>query len=229
MQKHKDGRDSDGALEHGFVQVMAATLTGLLVEVVPRCGEDPLPSEVTARVRVLPMEGSRQLHPAGTAFHVGGVLPGHPSQLPLQAFPGADRQDRDAIPPALAVSDHDLGGPEVQALDPQSGTFEQGRSKRPVVRVGPGERGRSPRASRPVGMAPGRTPPAGRTAPAPASTFPRRGFGAVSRPQSDRSSSPRSLPARTPSHEPVAGNTVRECGPSANESGRSGSRNSLAA
>ena len=59
-----------GALENGFVEMVAAALAGEAVHVESRGGEDPLPRLFAPRVRVLPQEGSGQLDPAGSATEV---------------------------------------------------------------------------------------------------------------------------------------------------------------
>src|SRR5262245_55077370 len=51
-------------LEDRFMQMMATTLAGDLVHVGARGWKDPLPSPLTARVRILPREGPRQVNPA---------------------------------------------------------------------------------------------------------------------------------------------------------------------
>src|SRR5712691_2031511 len=63
-----------GPLENGFVEMVAAPLAGEPVHVDARRREDPLPAPLTARVRVLARERSRQLDPAGALPEVGLVL-----------------------------------------------------------------------------------------------------------------------------------------------------------
>ena len=47
-----------GALENGFVEMVAATLAGETVHIESCGGEDPLPRPFASGMRVLPQEGS---------------------------------------------------------------------------------------------------------------------------------------------------------------------------
>ena len=49
----------DRALNDRLVEMVAAELAGAAIYIVPRCGEDPLPAELTAGVWVLPSERVR--------------------------------------------------------------------------------------------------------------------------------------------------------------------------
>ena len=80
------------ALQHGFVQVVAAALTGLAVQVRTGGGEDPLPDPLAAGVGVFAAEGPGQLDPAGAAAEIGGVQVAPPPG----AWPGRGRRRRAA-------------------------------------------------------------------------------------------------------------------------------------
>jgi len=64
-----------GALQHGLVEVMPATLAALAVEIGTRRGEDPLPAELAPGLRVLARERQGQLDPSGASMQVGRMLP----------------------------------------------------------------------------------------------------------------------------------------------------------
>ena len=54
----------EGTLEHRLVEVVAAALAGLSVDVETRGGEDPLPSPLAPGVGVLARQSPRQFHPS---------------------------------------------------------------------------------------------------------------------------------------------------------------------
>ena len=56
-------RHLDGALQHGFLQVMATALPGVATEIHAGGREGPLPAPGAAGVRVLARQCPGQLHP----------------------------------------------------------------------------------------------------------------------------------------------------------------------
>src|SRR5437899_6982328 len=63
-----------GSLEHGLVEVMAATLAGHAVDVEARSRKHPLPRPFASSVRILPGQGPRQVDPAGVLPEIRFVV-----------------------------------------------------------------------------------------------------------------------------------------------------------
>ena len=89
-----------GALEHGLVEVVAAALTGLPVNVDACGGEHPLPGPLAAGVGVLAGQRPRQLDPSRAVSQVGVVLTLDAFQMLGQIgdHDGEQRHDRSLSP-----------------------------------------------------------------------------------------------------------------------------------
>ena len=85
----------DGLLEHGLVQVVAAALPRLGVQVEPGCGEDLLPGPVPPRIRELVAERVGELDPAGAGSEIAPVL--LPRTLDVGAEVGPDRRRQHTV------------------------------------------------------------------------------------------------------------------------------------
>jgi len=70
-----------GAPQYRLVQVVASALAGGVIDVDPRCREDPLPAPLAAGVRILPGQCVRQLDPAGAPSEVVVVAASRPLQM----------------------------------------------------------------------------------------------------------------------------------------------------
>ena len=86
--------------------MVAAALTGCGVDVGAGRREDPLPGELTPGLRVLPLEGQRQLDPAPARTQVGDVASARAVELASQRLAGDGGQQRHPIAIALAGADH---------------------------------------------------------------------------------------------------------------------------
>src|SRR5439155_9548290 len=113
------------ALEHRFVQMVTAMLTGCAVHVKTRGWEDPLPSPVTPGIRVLASEGAGQLDPACAVPQIGLVLFANALHVGDQSRLDRGRQHRHPVLPPLAVTDHDLVGREVDVFHSEAAALKQ--------------------------------------------------------------------------------------------------------
>ena len=116
---------SDRALQHGFVQVVAAALAGLAVQIGAGGGEDPLPEPLAAGAGVLAGEGPGQLDPARAGAEVGLVLVADGLEVLGEVAAGGGGQHRHAVLVALAGAHRDLVAREVDVLHAQAQRFEQ--------------------------------------------------------------------------------------------------------
>ena len=109
----------DGALEHRFVLVVAPHLSRLVVSVRSGRGEDPLPSQFLAGLRVLESQRLRKLDPSEAAFDLLAMelryLPELLRQIALRRL----RQQRRPVLSPLAVPDDDEILTEVDVFDPK--------------------------------------------------------------------------------------------------------------
>ena len=96
----------DGALEYGFVEMVAPPLAGDAIHVDPRGGERPLPPPFPAGGRILPGKSPRQLHPPRAMLEIALMLSPHQIQMSLEIGLHGGGQHRDAVLVALAAS-HD--------------------------------------------------------------------------------------------------------------------------
>jgi hypothetical protein len=115
-------------LKDGFVEVVTATLAGDAVHVEARGREEPLPSQGSARVRVLAEERAGQLDPAGAVPEVAVVLPAPPLEVGEQVGLYRGRQHGGAIFMPLAVADGELVRREIDVLHAQATALEQPQS-----------------------------------------------------------------------------------------------------
>ena len=80
-----DARESDrlvdGALNHGFMEVVTPALPRLGMNVAPGGGEDSLPTPLARHARVLPGESIGKLNVAGTGTEVPAVLVSHEAEV----------------------------------------------------------------------------------------------------------------------------------------------------
>ena len=114
-----------GALEHGFVQMVAPTPAARGVGVEPRRREHPLPADLIGRPRVLALQGKRQFDAAGSVGEIAGVLGPHSLKLCGKRRHEPQRKHGHPIPGALAVAHHDLAALQIDVLHPQPAAFEQ--------------------------------------------------------------------------------------------------------
>ena len=123
------------AVEHGLVQVVASALARDPITISTRGGRDPLPGPRVASMRILPEQRGRQLDPARAHGQILVVLRPDIFQPPDEGGLGHSRQHRDPNLVALATTDNDLIGGEVDVLHtepaalehPQIGAVEQAR------------------------------------------------------------------------------------------------------
>src|SRR5881275_409345 len=100
-------RALDGALNDGFVQVMAAPLAGEAIRVSGR-REHPLPAELASGVRILSHERVGQGDPAGAGLDVHAMLPAYSLDLREQAGLGGGGKHGHAVLGALAAANDQL-------------------------------------------------------------------------------------------------------------------------
>jgi len=125
----RDGRPLEslphGALEDGFVQVVAPVLAGGALHVHAGGGEHPLPGPLAAGVRVLARESRRQLHPPRAVPKIVFVLLFHALDVPGQLCLHGRRAHRHPILVPFPAADDELIPTEVDILHAQVGAFEQ--------------------------------------------------------------------------------------------------------
>ena len=112
-------------LDHGLVQMVAASLAGDRFEVRACRRKHPLPRPLAPRVGVLPPKRMRHLHPSGSGSEVALVLQPHLLEVTLQRWLGGRRKDGDPIAIALPTPHGDLVRSEIEVLDPESSSFEE--------------------------------------------------------------------------------------------------------
>ena len=123
------GGCADGALEDGFVEVVAAGSPVAAVEVGAGGGEDPLPGPFAWRRRVLAGEGVGELD---AAARLGGRSRSCWARTAVEVL--AKRrdqgggQDGHAVLSAFAVADHDFAALEVHVLDSEVQRLEQAKT-----------------------------------------------------------------------------------------------------
>src|SRR5438034_11848750 len=101
-------RALDGALNDGFVQVMAAPLAGEAIHIVSDRREHPLPAERASGVRILSRERVGQGDPAGAGLDVHAMLPAYSLDLREQAGLASGCKHRHAVLGALAPANRSL-------------------------------------------------------------------------------------------------------------------------
>jgi hypothetical protein len=116
---------SEGPLECRFMEVMAATLTGGFIYIVPRRWENPLPGPLASGAWVLARKGVRKFDPARTVPEIRFVQP--PDGLDVRRQPRLDsaREHRAAVSRALAATDDDFMASEIDVLDSKTTALEQ--------------------------------------------------------------------------------------------------------
>ena len=125
---------SDGALDDGFVEVVAAALVRLALAVEAGGGEGPLPAWTAAGQGVLAVQGAGELDPSGSRAQVRLVLGQGVLDLVLEGWTCDLGLESAAVLVALARADDQVAGGEVDVLDPQvqgleetqAGAVEQG-------------------------------------------------------------------------------------------------------
>lgn len=100
-----DHRHPDDALEGRLVEVMPPALAGLRVPVGAGRREHPLPPPILPRVRILAVEGVRQLDPPCSARQVALVLPADVLEMGGQRSSNRGRQHSPAVPGPLPPPD----------------------------------------------------------------------------------------------------------------------------
>lgn len=130
----EDG-SADGALEDGGVEVMAMALAGFTVCVDPGGGEDPLPGPFATGTRVFPGEGVGEGGMACARAEVPLVLLADAFEMGGQIVAKAIGEEGDAVLVALAGSDDDVAGLEVDVLDAKASAFQQAEAG-PVEKSG---------------------------------------------------------------------------------------------
>src|SRR5881396_1510243 len=106
---------------------MAAALAGGAVDIEPRRREHPLPAPLTARVGVLPIQGVRQLHPAGATVDVPFVLAADAIEMPSEGGFDSCRKHGPAVLVPFAAGDNHLVDSETDILDAQPSALEKAR------------------------------------------------------------------------------------------------------
>jgi hypothetical protein len=120
-----DGGLANGALEDGFVEVVATAFVGGWVEVDACGGEEPLPGPFARRAGVFDAEGVWDFDVAGAAAEVGLVLVADALEVGSQWADQGEWERREAVFLALAVAHADFSSFEVEVFDAESGAFEQ--------------------------------------------------------------------------------------------------------
>jgi len=128
---------ANGALDDGFVQVVAAALARGSIDVGPGGGEDPLPGPLARRGRILDAKGVGKLDETSARAQVGRMLFADPIEVRAQPGLQGRGSERHAIFSAFAIADDQLLTGEVHLLDakvkgfqqPQAGTVDEGRTE----------------------------------------------------------------------------------------------------
>src|SRR5205085_2687335 len=105
----------EGALEHGFVEVMAAELAVGCAIVTSR-RKDPLPGPLALGKWILVEEGAGELDVPRVGLEVLAVSASHLFEVSLQWGSQSSRQQGDSIAVALSIADDELPGAEVDVL-----------------------------------------------------------------------------------------------------------------
>jgi hypothetical protein len=126
---------ADGALQNGFMLMVAAPFSGDRVEVVAGRREYPLPGPVARSAWVFLTECVRDLDRSGAGAEIIEVSPARAIEVGSEGPCDCVGQGHGAILPALALPDDELPASEIDVLDSQPHTLlkaqtsaiEQGR------------------------------------------------------------------------------------------------------
>ena len=120
-----DGGLADGALDDGFVKVVAAHIAGRGVGIGARGGKDPLPNPFARGAGVLAGQGLGQDNSARAQGQIGLVLGFDGGEVGTQPFDERAGKDGSAVFLAFATTDGDFAPVEVDVLHPQVQGFQQ--------------------------------------------------------------------------------------------------------
>ena len=107
------------------MEVVAAELAGLTMEVTASRRKDPLPHPFPACMGILSRQRRGQLDPTGAGAEIGLVQMAHAQQVPRERGLRGCRENGESIPISLPTANGDLTAPEVDVLHPEPGAFEQ--------------------------------------------------------------------------------------------------------
>lgn len=110
------------------MQMVAAALSGGVVDVGSRGREDPLPGPLPTGVRILSREGRGQLDPTGPGGQVALMQLLDGGDVADQVALDDGRQHRHSVLIALAGADDDLIAGEVDVLDPEAAALEHAQA-----------------------------------------------------------------------------------------------------
>src|SRR6266567_8275370 len=122
------GGQFDESLEHGFVQVMAAALAGLRVDIGAGRGEDPLPAPLARGAGVFASECAGKLDVAPTAPQVFLMLEAHHLEVGAERGPERGGEHGHAVLPSLSIAHDDLAAGHVHVLDAQAAAFHESQA-----------------------------------------------------------------------------------------------------
>ena len=127
------------------MEVVATLTAGRRIPVEPRRGEDPLPSPLPGRARILPLDRCRQFDTPEAPGQIPLMLATHALDVLPKGLSERFREQRHPVLPPLSVPYDDLPAIEIDILDPElrahedaeSGTIQQGRHEpwRPIQTI----------------------------------------------------------------------------------------------
>src|SRR5262245_24907984 len=124
----RQGGSANRALEDGFVEVMAAPLAGLAIDVAARGRKQPLPRPLAPRVRIFSGQSVGQFDPAGSSLEVQPMLGSDGIQVLQKLRLDGSGHHGAAILVAFAGANDDLVAGSVQVRNAQPGALEEAES-----------------------------------------------------------------------------------------------------
>lgn len=119
-----DGR-GDGALDPRFVEVVTPPLAGPSTAVDPGRREQPLPGELTTRIRELIGHRMREFHEAGPSLEILAMEGAKSLELFANGSLRSLRQERRTVSASFRIADVDPVPLKIDIFDAESGAFHQ--------------------------------------------------------------------------------------------------------
>jgi hypothetical protein len=120
-------RDVERALQHGFMKMVAALLSGFSIAIVAGRWEDPLPPPLLSGVRVLSRESVRKLDPARAGLEVLRMLRSYRGDVASEVGFDPGRKHRATVARTLPGSHNHFVARKIHVLHAEPAALEQAK------------------------------------------------------------------------------------------------------